>query len=646
MLSVVDRGRVRVLNDRPSQPGAGYVLLWVQQDVRASCNHALELAIEEANRLDLPVLACYGLYERFPDATERAFRFLLEGLRDAAEGFAARGVHLVCRRMPPPEVVVSLASRAACVVVDCGYARICRAWRRQVAERLPELRLVQVESDVVVPVELASRCREPAAATLRPKLHRLLQRFLVPCPHVPLRRRAAELEPPGGPGEDLRDPAALLASLDVDRRVPLTKAFCGGTKQAESRLLAFLPKLRAYGTGKANDPSAPETSLLSSYLHFGHISPVELGLRVREAAEAQATAGGGAKAAEGAATFLEELIVRRELARNFCLYCDVYDSFECLPEWARVSLLKHQGDRREQIYAFEQLERGDTGDPCWNAAQWEMVATGHMHNYMRMYWCKQIITWTEDPRTAFEWAVRLNNRYSLDGRDENGYMGIAWCFGHHDRPFPERPIFGEVRPMTRSGLEGKFNMQRYRRLVQRKCREAIAVEPRLLTLLPHAALGGGTAEGNCGGLLRFLAPPQGAVVPAQLAPAVGQSRSRSPPKAGVGAGVGAVGAHGRDQARGGRGGAQAAGRGTPTVQSVGLHRFFAPRVAAVQPQAASSRPTAAEAAEAAADVQFVPPPAPGGEVAKVKSALLKAEVGGGAPLILAGNEGGNPIMGG
>merc|ERR1712187_549565 len=184
-----------------------------------------------------------------------------------------------------------------------------------------------------------------------------------------------------------------------------------------------------------------------------------------------------------------ELVVRRELARNFCSYCEEYDVFDCLPDWAKTSLMQHAADSRAHTYELQQLERGETHDPCWNAAQWEMVATGHMHNYMRMYWCKQLITWTTDPRKAFNLAVRLNNRYSLDGRDENGYMGIAWCFGHHDRPFPERSIFGTVRPMTRSGLESKFDMKRYRALVERKCREAAAIESRYFTILPRAAMG-------------------------------------------------------------------------------------------------------------------------------------------------------------
>ncbi|CAK0831815.1 unnamed protein product [Prorocentrum cordatum] len=537
-MSSVDPGRVQVLSDHPPQRCARYVLLWVQQDVRASCNHAVEKAIQEANALSLPVLACYGLCERFPDANERSLCFLLEGLRDAAAALASRGVRLVCQRGAPPDVASGLAREAACVVVDRGcswatYAQICRAWRRELVQRLPGLRVLQVETSVVVPVELASPGREPAAATLRPKLQRLLPRFLAPLRETEVQHRAAQLALSAeaeAASLDLADPGALLAGLDVDSSVPPAVGFAGGRQQAQARLEAFLPKLRSYGSGKANDPSVQDNSFLSPYLHFGHISPVELGLSVWGAAQrldegckasapafaVPASAGG---VANGAAAFLEELIVRRELARNFCHYCDSYDTFDCLPYWAQETLLQHMSDRRSHTYSFEQLERGETQDDLWNAAQWEMVVTGHMHNYMRMYWCKQLIVWVEDPRVAFRWAVRLNNKYSVDGRDENGYMGIAWCFGHHDRPFPERPVFGTVRPMTRNGLASKFNMPRYQQLVQRKCREAAKAEPRVLQLVPSAALGGAA-------LLRLLAAPPPAADRAALdAEVATQSRS-------------------------------------------------------------------------------------------------------------------------
>lgn len=492
---LIDSARVKILNGQPPILSAQYVLFWVQQDQRANCNHALEVAIQEANSLNLPLLACFGLCEHFPDANERAFQFLLEGLCDAAEEFAKRGVRLVCGRAPPPDVVCHFARAAACIVTDRGYAKICRTWRKTIVERLPEKRLIQVETNVIVPVEMASRTKEPAAATLRPKIERLLPRFLTPLRQLELKCRSPELSLPADLEEkvfNIKDPRLSLQQLSIDRSVPASD-FVGGSCEAHKRLEVFIQKLPRYGNGKSNDPSVQINSFLSPYLHFGQISPLEVALcvkRHREADRIKQFPSAPNSQGDGASAFLEEIIVRRELARNFCFYNEGYDNFDCLPDWAKASLIQHRSDCRKKIYTEQQLSFGQTDDPWWNAAQWEMVATGHMHNYMRMYWCKQLITWMADPIAAFNFAVKLNNKFSLDGRDENGYMGIAWCFGHHDRPFPDRPVFGEVRPMTRTGLESKFKIANYKQLVHRKCRAAVAKEPRLMSLLPNCALGG------------------------------------------------------------------------------------------------------------------------------------------------------------
>jgi len=191
---------------------------------------------------------------------------------------------------------------------------------------------------------------------------------------------------------------------------------------------------------------------MSPYLHFGQIGPLQIALAVR-------AARGLPKAAKDA--FLEELLVRRELAINFVRYTPGYDRFACLPRWARATLKAHKSDRRERVYSLADLDAGRTHDPYWNAAMAEMRATGKMHNYMRMYWGKKLLEWTRSPRTAFRWMLELNNRYFLDGRDPASYANVAWCLGLHDRPWPERPIFGTVRYMNAAGLERKFDMQRY-----------------------------------------------------------------------------------------------------------------------------------------------------------------------------------------
>jgi len=206
--------------------------------------------------------------------------------------------------------------------------------------------------------------------------------------------------------------------------------------------------LGSYDTD-SNDPCLDVTSHLSAYLHFGHISPLEIALRVQDAGSVSGAA------------FLEQLIVRRELAINYCHYSYVYDRIAGIPAWARRTLEEHAVDPRPFIYSPEELENGTTHDPYWNAAQWEMRLTGRMHNYMRMYWGKKVIEWTLSPLVAFDTLAYLNDKYELDGRDPNGYTGIAWCFGKHDRPWKERPIFGKTRYMNARGLERKFDIQGY-----------------------------------------------------------------------------------------------------------------------------------------------------------------------------------------
>jgi deoxyribodipyrimidine photo-lyase len=448
---VIQDDRIRRLN--AGAAGAGrYVLYWMQASCRAECNHALEHAIREANALGKPVLACFGLTADFPEANARHYTFLLEGLRDAEAALERRGIPLVVRHGAPDEVATALARDACLVVTDRGYLRVQREWRDRAAVAIPRA-LVEVESDVVVPVETAAARAQYAAATLRPRLGRQLARFLVPLRATRLRARPLA-QPPAGLALD--DVPALVRGLGVDGSVPPAPALRGGSRAAEARLRDFLARgLAGYDEGR-NDPGLAGQSGLSPYLHFGHISPLRIALAVRErAARASLAAGPSAEA------FLEELIVRRELSVNMVRYDAAYDRFAVLPAWCRATLLAHAKDRRPHLYTPRQLEGARTHDPYWNAAQTEMVLTGTMHGYMRMYWGKKILEWTESPERAFRTALRLNNRYQLDGRDPNSFAGVAWVFGKHDRPWAERPIFGLVRYMNAAGLERKFDMKAY-----------------------------------------------------------------------------------------------------------------------------------------------------------------------------------------
>lgn len=442
---MIHPARIRRLDERPPARG-NCVLYWMQQSQRAEANFALEYAIERANALRLPVVAGFAL-AAFPEANGRHYRFMLEGLRETQKRLAARGIGFALRRGPPEEVVPALAQNAALLVGDVGYLRVQRQWRDAVAKRVA-CPFVLVESDAVVPVAAASDHAEFAARTLRPKIHRLLGEFLQPLKPAKV---AVPFAQSVKTSPDLSDPDALGRALGVDESVPPTSRLVGGRTVAGKLLDRFVAHRLADYAAEASDPVSDGCSRLSPYLHFGQISPLEIALRVQESDAPRVAAD----------AFLEQLIVRRELALNFCWFHSAYDRYDALPAWARKTLDRHRKDPREFSYSRAQWEAGATHDPCWNAAQAEMVRSGHMHNYMRMYWGKKILEWSRTPEEAFEIALYLNNKYELDGRDPNGFAGVAWCFGLHDRPWTERPVFGTVRYMNANGLRRKFDIQAY-----------------------------------------------------------------------------------------------------------------------------------------------------------------------------------------
>jgi deoxyribodipyrimidine photo-lyase len=441
--------RIQPLNSLSPRTGR-FVLYWMQQSVRSRYNHALEYAIRQANEQNLPVVVLFGLTDRYPEANERHYAFLLEGLRDSQEQLRERGIRLVVKRQSPEQAAVEMAQEAAEVVTDRGCLRIQRQWRRFVAYHAP-CRVTQVESDWIVPLETASPKEEWAAATLRPKITRLLPRFLVPLTETPVETNSMGM---AFDGLDARDVEGILAGLAVDRSVPRVSAYRGGETEARRLLAEFLQqRLEGYAE-RRNEPKLNHVSHLSPYLHFGQISSLEIALAVADSphvADREA--------------FLEELIVRRELSANFVFYNPAYDRYEGLPEWSRRTLEAHRGDPRPYLYSREQLERAQTHDPYWNAAMREMILTGKMHNYMRMYWGKKILEWSATPEEAFQTALALNNRWFLDGRDPNSFTGVAWCFGKHDRPWQERPVFGTVRYMNAAGLKRKFDIEGYVRRI-------------------------------------------------------------------------------------------------------------------------------------------------------------------------------------
>jgi deoxyribodipyrimidine photo-lyase len=444
----IEPERIAALNQKAEQAGE-WVLYWMQQSQRAHDNPALEYAITRANRLGVPVLVAFALNDAYPEANLRHYRFMLEGLAETRQKLNRRRIGLVVQKGDPVKVIGLLAQHAALLVCDVGYTRHQRDWRARISRKI-DCRSVAVEGDVVVPVGTASSKAQYAARTIRPRIKKHLAKFLVPVPRYRPKRSSLDLKIKS---LDLDDLDGILASLDIDRQVSVvTRFFKGGPGVAKRRLRIFIEDGLGQYAAHSNQPQTDDISYMSPYLHFGQISPVYLALEIEKATEI---------AAENRDAYLEELIIRRELAINFVHYTPDYDRFHCLPGWARQTLAEHAADRRAYRYDRPALERAATHDPYWNAAMLEMQTTGFMHNYMRMYWGKKILEWTPAPEQAFQTALALNNRYFLDGRDPNSYAGVGWVFGLHDRAWFEREIFGKVRYMAATGLERKCDIRAY-----------------------------------------------------------------------------------------------------------------------------------------------------------------------------------------
>jgi len=449
---LANQPRVLVRRNGPPLPDAKCVVYWMQRAVRIVDNPALDIAIEAANLLDLPVVVYFSVIPNYPNANLRHYHFLQQGLRDVAEDAAERGVGFVVRRHPDNSLEAFLDEvHAALLIGDENPCREPERWRKVLAKRL-KLPYWTVDADVVVP----SRVFDRSFVLLhhfRPHLKREMPEYLV---------KPSNIKP-----DHEWKPKKSLQNFDLscditagftklDRTIKPVDTFTGGTHAALKRLEQFVNlELKDYEE-KRNHPETNGTSRLSPYLHFGNIGPLTIALSVEEAIKAgKASPSTGEK-------FLDELIGWRELAVLFVRHEPNYDNWECAAPWARKTLLEHAADPRPHRYTLEQLERGETYDELWNAAQKQMVNTGWMHNYMRMYWGKKILEWAPDPARAFEWAVMLNDKYELDGRDLNGYAGIAWAIvGRHDRPWFDRPVFGLVRTMTGASTAKKFDAAKY-----------------------------------------------------------------------------------------------------------------------------------------------------------------------------------------
>jgi deoxyribodipyrimidine photo-lyase len=426
----------------------------MQQSQRAEDNPALEYAIRRANGLELPVVVVFGLAPDYPEANLRHYIFMLQGLRDVSRKLARRRILFVVQHGDPPEVALKLGHKASMIICDRGYLRHQRQWRSEIAHASNCL-VEEVECDAIVPVEVASNKRESSARSFRPKVLRLRHLFLDKQTTAKPKVSASGLSMDC---LNLEDEDSVLGIPTLDISVKPVLFLKGGTHAAKSRLSRFIrSRLTGYSENR-NQPGLDYLSYMSAYLHFGQISPAYIVRKILDS---------GKGTQKDRDSYLDELIVRRELAINFVYYAGDYDQFDSLPEWAQTTLQQHRGDERKKIYTLKELEDAKTQDPYWNAAMNEMKSTGYMHNYMRMYWGKQILAWSLTPEIAFKTVLELNNKYFIDGRDPSSYANVGWIFGLHDRPWPRREIFGSVRSMTIGGLKRKANPDDYVKKVER-----------------------------------------------------------------------------------------------------------------------------------------------------------------------------------
>jgi deoxyribodipyrimidine photo-lyase len=423
--------RVSLLNQ--GIEGLGDVIYWMSRDCRLHDNAALLFAqsIAIAKKRHLRIV----FDTDFVGVSPRQKSFLLQGLQELAEDCKKFNFSFELQNGEKTKFFAEFAelNKICCLVTDFNPLKFHQARKSEFCKSTT-VPVYEVDAHNVVPLWVASPKLEFAAYTIRPKITKLLPIYLTNFPEL------------------LIHPYGTAEISSFENQCDGGNDLKSGESQANKQLFQFIEnKLDRY-TELRNDPSLDFQSGLSPYLHFGMISAQRVALEIQKA-----DVNPDSKAA-----FLEELIIRKELSDNFCYYNRVYDKYAGFHNWAQSTLNEHRHDKREYLYSLEQFENAETHDKYWNAAQKEMLVTGKMHGYMRMYWAKKILEWTRSPEEALDFAIILNDKYALDGCDPNGYTGIAWSIGGvHDRAWSERPVFGKIRFMNDSGLKRKFDIEKY-----------------------------------------------------------------------------------------------------------------------------------------------------------------------------------------
>ncbi|WP_048159557.1 deoxyribodipyrimidine photo-lyase [Methanosarcina sp. WWM596] len=451
----------RIRAFKHGKPGDGPVVYWMSRDQRVKDNWALLFARAIAQEANVPVIVIFCLTEGFLGAGRRHYEFMLKGLQELEEALSREKIPFVFLRGNPEQKIPEFVTEyeVGALVTDFDPLRVKAEWVEKIIPEI-EIPFFEVDAHNVVPCWEASPKQEYAAHTFRPKFYGHLSEFLEEFPELEPNFESIEIPSGYSIGDILSGTqetgikSLLPEEISDKNKDPLFEPghFKPGEKAARKVMESFLAeRLDSYNTLR-NDPTKNALSSLSPYLHFGQISAQRVVLEVEKAKSNP----------ESKKAFLDEILVWKEIADNFCYYNPGYDSFESFPDWAKKSLNAHRDDRRTYIYTLEEFNAGKTHDPLWNASQMELLRTGKMHSYMRMYWAKKILEWSESPEKALEIAIFLNDRYELDGRDPNGYAGISWSIGGvHDRAWREREVIGKIRYMSYEGCKRKFDVDAY-----------------------------------------------------------------------------------------------------------------------------------------------------------------------------------------
>ena len=441
---MINEKRIRLLKD--GRENNGPVIYWMSRDQRVHDNWALlfsqQLALEKKEEL----IVVFTLVPEFLGATLRQCDFMLKGLMEVEKELKRFNIPFILLSGEPTVELSKFIKKikAGNLVTDFDPLKIKRKWKNEIAKKI-SIPFYEVDAHNIVPCFYVSQKQEFGAYTIRPKIHKNLPEFLDEFPKLKKMKSSSSLS------SNVNDWENVYSSLKVDKSVSPVGWIKPGAKDAHKTLKKFIEeKLNDYAQLR-NDPNEDVLSNLSPYLHFGQISAQRVALIIN-----------GFGNHPSAESFLEELIVRRELSDNFCYYIPSYDLFKGFPDWAKKTLNDHKKDGREFVYSLKEFEAAKTHEDLWNAAQNELVKTGKLHGYMRMYWAKKILEWSKSPEEALKIAIYLNDKYELDGRDPNGYTGCAWAIGGlHDRAWAERPVYGKIRYMNRNGAKRKFDIEKY-----------------------------------------------------------------------------------------------------------------------------------------------------------------------------------------